>query len=74
MFYYILNINTEIEEYIDVKYKSKIDFREDAFKTIGITNIKGVGGADGGNNTKKSNSTRNINNIAAFTINIENII
>ena len=74
MFYYILNINTEIEEYIDVKYKSKINFKEDAFKTIGIINIKGVGGADGGNNTKRSNNIRNINNTAAFIINIENII
>ncbi len=51
-----------------------MDFKEDAFKIIGITNIKGVGGADGGNNTRKNNSTRNINNTAAFIINIENII
>jgi len=59
---------------MDVKRKSKIDFKEDVFKTINITNIKGVGGADGGNNTRRSNSTRNINNPAAFIINIENII
>ncbi len=59
---------------MDVKRKSKINFKEDAFKTIGTTNIKGVGNADGGNNTKRSNNTRNINNIAAFTINIENTI
>jgi hypothetical protein len=51
-----------------------MDFREDAFKTINITNIKGVGGADGGNNTRKNNNTRNINNTAVFIINIENII
>ncbi len=37
-------------------------------------NIGGIGGADKGNNTRKSNSTRNINNTAAFIINIENII
>ncbi len=59
---------------MNIKYKSKIDFREDAFKTIGTANIKGVGGADGGNSTRKNNSTRNINNTAAFTINIENTI
>jgi len=59
---------------VDVKYKSKINFKEDAFKIISITNIKSVGGADGGNNTKRSNNTRNINNTAALTINIENII
>ncbi len=59
---------------MNVKYKSKMNFREDAFKIIDITNIKSVGGADGGNNIKRNNSTRNINNTAAFTINIENII
>jgi len=59
---------------VDVKYKSKIDFKEDAFKTIGITNIKSIGGADGGNNTKRSNNIKNINNTAAFIINIENTI
>ncbi len=59
---------------MDVKYKSKIDFREDAFKIIGTANIKGVGGADGGNNIRRSNNTKNINNTAAFIINIENII
>ncbi len=59
---------------MDVKRKSKIDFKEDAFKTIGTTNIKSVGGANGGNNIKKNNSTRNINNTAAFIINIENTI
>jgi hypothetical protein len=51
-----------------------MDFREDTFKTIDTTNIEGVGGADGDNNTRRSNSTRNINNTAAFIINIENII
>ncbi len=51
-----------------------MDFREDAFKIINTANIKGVGGADGGNNIRRSNSTRNINNTAAFIINIENII
>ncbi len=59
---------------MDIKYKSKMNFREDAFKIIDITNIGGVGGADGGNNTRRSNNTRNINNTAAFIINIENII
>jgi hypothetical protein len=59
---------------VDVKRKSKIDFREDAFKTINTANIKGVGDADGGNNTRRSNSTKNINNTAAFIINIENTI
>jgi len=59
---------------VDVKRKSKIDFREDVFKTIGTTNIGGLGGADGGNNTKRSNNTRNINNTAVFTINMENTI
>ncbi len=51
-----------------------MDFKEDAFKIINTANIRGVGGADGGNNTKRNNNTRNINNTAAFTINIENII
>jgi hypothetical protein len=59
---------------VDVKYKSKMNFREDAFKIINITNIKGVGGVDGDNNIKRSNNIRNINNTAAFTINIENTI
>ncbi len=51
-----------------------MDFREDAFKTINIANIKSIGGADGGNSTRRSNSIKNINNTAAFTINIENTI
>jgi len=59
---------------VDVRYKSKINFKKDAIKTINITNIRGVGGADGGNNTRRSNNTRNINNTAAFIINIENTI
>ncbi len=59
---------------MDVKRKSKIDFREDAFKIINITNIRGVGGADGGNNTRRSNRVKNNNNTAAGTNIIENII
>ncbi len=59
---------------MDVKRKLKINFKEDAFKTINIINIKDIGGADRGNNIKRSNNTRNINNPAAFTINIENTI
>jgi hypothetical protein len=43
-------------------------------KIINITNIKGIGGANGGNNIKESNNTRNINNTAAFIINIKNIL
>jgi len=37
-------------------------------------NIKSIKGADGGNNIKRNNNIKNINNIAAFIINIENII